>query len=191
MVITSHHMLPVANAHLSLRGQSDTLTAYFEYVLETAPGPAIVVGRPRGENRLPGFNAAPYPLAGLTSSGPCAVSVGTDGVSEKGLLPNDLIRKDSPYVVDAFPFEPLAFLAAPGNLDPVDPGELVQRREARDGLWLPTVLLISIGDKPEDVEQIDWRRTEIAATPRDITSSMVATMNAFEPFSRRRIATPL
>ncbi|KAG6301125.1 hypothetical protein E4U09_005817 [Claviceps aff. purpurea] len=136
-------------------------------------------------------------------------TVGTDSVWVKGLLPNDLIRKGSPEhwymliprhgpltlgvcdiwisatagqaltqaalpcVADAFPFEPLAF------------------SEARDGLWLSTVLLNLVGDKPEDVEQIDWRRTEIAATPHDIASSMVATMNAFESFPRRRTATPL
>lgn len=69
-------ILPVGNAHLSLRGQSDTFTAYFEYVQKTAPGPAIVVGRPLGENRPPGFDAAPHPLAGRTSSGPCAVVYG-------------------------------------------------------------------------------------------------------------------
>ncbi|KAG6122423.1 hypothetical protein E4U14_007249 [Claviceps sp. LM454 group G7] len=167
-------MLPVANAHLSLRRQSDTFTAYFEYVQKTAPDPAIVVGRRRGENRPPGFDAALHPLAGRTSSGPCAVVCGPL-LSPQSLLPNDLTRKGSPelwymliprhrpltpgacdiwisatsgkiltqaalpYVVDAFPFEPLAFLAAPGNFDPVDPGELVQRREARDGLWLLTV----------------------------------------------------
>ncbi|KAG6290142.1 hypothetical protein E4U46_002020 [Claviceps purpurea] len=79
-------------------------------------------------------------------------TVGTDGVWVKGLLPNDLTRKGSPEhyatagqaltqtalpcVADAFPFEPLAFSEAP------------------DGLWLSTVLLNLVGDKPEDVEQI-------------------------------------
>ncbi|RWA06393.1 hypothetical protein EKO27_g8706 [Xylaria grammica] len=36
-------MLAAASAHLSSRGQPDTLTAHFEYPARTSPGPAIVV----------------------------------------------------------------------------------------------------------------------------------------------------
>ncbi|KAG6267946.1 hypothetical protein E4U49_007697 [Claviceps purpurea] len=97
-------------------------------------------------------------------------TIGTDGVWAKGLLPNNPIRKGSPehwfmliprhgpltpgchgwtsldasravYVVDAFPFELLVLLAASRYFDPVGPGEIVQRRKSRYGLWLPTVLL--------------------------------------------------
>ncbi|KAG5925156.1 hypothetical protein E4U61_002270 [Claviceps capensis] len=263
-------MLAVANAYLSLRGQSDTFTAHFEYVQKTAPGSAIVVvdevklGRQISTlhvtlwqggqvlDHAPWFVASSsrrkvlaytnhVELAAFTGlSIPTGYeetaaammpavpdfnllkTVGTDGVWAKGLLPNNPIRKGSPehwymliprhgpltpgvcdiwisatagqpltqaalpYVVDAFPFELLTLLATSRSFDPVDPGEIVQRRKSRYGLWLPTVLLNLEVKKRLPSQGVEWLnlsitakqikngRMDLAITVRDLAGELVA-----------------
>ncbi|KAG6010397.1 hypothetical protein E4U21_006961 [Claviceps maximensis] len=68
-----------------------------------------------------------------------------------------------PYLVDTLPFDFLAFFTAPRYFDPVDSDELARWKEARSGLWFPTVLLNLEIKKLLPSQGVEWLNMSITA----------------------------
>ncbi|GAB0138950.1 hypothetical protein EsDP_00007169 [Epichloe bromicola] len=119
------------------------------------------------------------PSQGALTPGVCDVWISAVGGQR-------ITQATLPYVVDAFPFDVLAFFTPPGYFSPDDPEALAKRSKARRGLWFPTVLLNLEIKKLLPEQGVEWLnmsittkqikdgRLDIEVMVRDLAGELVA-----------------